>query len=102
MVRWRRCVPDAECDRIFPHQFPAVLRVRLTSGEVLEERVSVNRGGPGNPLSSEELAAKFRLNATRLLTSEQADRVTELTYGLPAAPDLTALAEALRAAPASS
>jgi len=94
------CVPDAECDRIFPHQFPAVLRVRLTSGEVLEERVSVNRGGPGNPLSSEELATKFRLNATRLLTEEQADRVTELTYGLPSAPDLTALAETLREAAA--
>jgi 2-methylcitrate dehydratase PrpD len=95
------CVPDAECDRIFPHQFPAVLRVRLTTGEMLVERVNVNRGGPGNPLSSEELATKFRLNATRLLTPEQADRVTELTYGLPSAPDLSSLAEALRAAPAA-
>ncbi|MDX6744086.1 MmgE/PrpD family protein [Actinocorallia sp. A-T 12471] len=94
------CAPDARCDEIFPHQFPAVLRVTLTSGEVLEERVDVNRGGPGDPLTADELALKFRLNATRLLTDVEADEVTARTYGLPDAPDLTAFTRALRA-PAS-
>ncbi|MFC5753918.1 MmgE/PrpD family protein [Actinomadura rugatobispora] len=90
-----RCVPDARCDEIFPHQFPAVLRVRLRDGQQLEERVEVNRGGPGNPLSADELATKFRLNASRRVPSERADRITELTYGLPRLPDLTPLGEAL-------
>ena len=58
-----RCVADARADEIFPHQFPAVLRIRTASGEQFEERVDANRGGPANPLSSEELATKFRLNA---------------------------------------
>jgi hypothetical protein len=31
----------------------------------LETRVEVNRGGPGNPLSDEELARKFHDNAVR-------------------------------------
>ncbi len=33
--RWprrSRCVADARCDEIFPHQFPAVLRVRMRDG----------------------------------------------------------------------
>ena len=54
-----RCFADEECDRIFPNQFPAVLRVRLKHGEVRESRVSHNRGGPENPLSDEELEVKF-------------------------------------------
>ena len=60
-------VANAECDAIFPNQFPAVLRVRTQVGETLEEKVLANRGGPDNPLSAEELQIKFRANAGRRL-----------------------------------
>jgi 2-methylcitrate dehydratase PrpD len=70
-----RCVPDEECDRIFPNQFPAVLRIRLRSGEVREARVSHNRGGPQNPLSDEELELKFRANAERTFPPGQVDEL---------------------------
>jgi 2-methylcitrate dehydratase PrpD len=70
-----RCISDEECDRIFPNQFPAVLRVRLKSGEVREARVSHNRGGPENPLSDEELEAKFRTNAGRVLSEQEVDEL---------------------------
>jgi 2-methylcitrate dehydratase PrpD len=70
-----RCVADAECDRIFPNQFPAVLRVRLKNGEVREARVSHNRGGPENPLSDEELEVKFYENAERALPEEQVEKL---------------------------
>ncbi|QRP47731.1 MmgE/PrpD family protein [Amycolatopsis sp. FDAARGOS 1241] len=91
------CVPDARCDEIFPHQFPAVLRARLRDGSEVEERVDVNRGGPDNPLAAEELATKFRLNATRVVTSATADRITELTYGLANLADLSELTGLLHA-----
>ncbi|MFI5612700.1 MmgE/PrpD family protein [Amycolatopsis sp. NPDC051903] len=91
------CVPDARCDEIFPHQFPAVLRARLRDGSELEERVDVNRGGPDNPLSAEELATKFRLNATRVVTEQVADRITGLTYGLANLADLSELTGLLHA-----
>jgi 2-methylcitrate dehydratase PrpD len=68
-----RCSADEECDRIFPNQFPAVLRVRLRSGETREARVTHNRGGPENPLSDEELETKFHTNATRVLSREGAE-----------------------------
>ncbi len=60
-------VANAECDAIFPNQFPAVLRVQTKSGATLEEKVLANRGGPGNPLKAEELQIKFSANAGRRL-----------------------------------
>ena len=70
-----RCSADEECDRIFPNQFPAVLRVHLKNGETREARVSHNRGGPENPLSDEELETKFHANATRVLSSEDSEEL---------------------------
>jgi 2-methylcitrate dehydratase PrpD len=91
-----RCVPDARCDEIFPHQFPAVLRITTTDGVTHEARVDVNRGGPDNPLSSEELAEKFRLNARRVLDDAAARAVAEAALDLPAATDVTALMAKVR------
>jgi 2-methylcitrate dehydratase PrpD len=91
-----RCVPDARCDEIFPHQFPAVLRVTTRDGTRHEVRVDANRGGPQNPLSSQELATKLRLNASRVLDDEAAARVAEAGLALPGAPDLTELMAGVR------
>ena len=89
-----RCVEDGRCSASFPHAFPAVLRVTTRTGEELEARVEVNRGGPGNPLSDEELARKFHDNAVRSLPEERAAEIAARTLALPDAQsveDLTAL-----------
>ncbi len=89
-----RCVEDERCSASFPHAFPAVLRVTTRTGEELEARVEVNRGGPGNPLSDEELARKFHDNAVRSLPEERAAELAARTLALPDAQsveDLTAL-----------
>ena len=76
------CVADEECDRIFPNQFPAVLRVRLKGGEEREARVPYNRGGPENPLSNEELETKFHTNAGRVLSVGQVEELEEALRSL--------------------
>ncbi|GAA0943186.1 MmgE/PrpD family protein [Pseudonocardia zijingensis] len=78
-----RCVPDARCDEIFPNQFPAVLRVRLDDGERHEVRVDANRGGPGNPLTAAEHAAKFALNAGQVLDAGTVTAVSDAVLALP-------------------
>ena len=65
-------VADPECDAIFPNQFPSIVRLETTTGDVFEERVLENRGGPGRPLSREELMVKFRNNAERTLSAADA------------------------------
>jgi 2-methylcitrate dehydratase PrpD len=69
---------EPECDRIFPNQFPAVMRVHTRGGAVHEHKVLANRGGPGNPLSTEELLLKFRGNAERAMEASRAELLAEL------------------------
>jgi 2-methylcitrate dehydratase PrpD len=78
-----RCVTDRRCDEIFPNQFPAVVTAFLRDGTQHEIRVDVNRGGPENPLSPEELALKFRTNAERRLDADAAEKVAAAAYALP-------------------
>lgn len=53
---------NAECDEVFPHQFPAVLTARLRDGRERVQAVMSNRGGPQRPLSDRELELKFTDN----------------------------------------
>jgi 2-methylcitrate dehydratase PrpD len=76
------CYADDEATEIFPHQFPGVLTVGLRDGSELTERISVNRGGPERPLSSDELATKFRLNAAQHLPEGQVEELEAALWGL--------------------
>jgi 2-methylcitrate dehydratase PrpD len=62
-------VADARCESIYPMQFPAVVRVWLRDGQELVEDVLVNRGGPQDPLTHEQLMAKFDENAASALAA---------------------------------
>ncbi len=76
------CVADDEATAVFPHQFPAVLTLRLKDGSEVSERITHNRGGPDRPLSSEELAAKFRLNAGQRFSVERVDAIESAIWSL--------------------
>lgn len=77
---------SAECDAIYPHQFPAILEVVTTDGRTLTERVLVNRGGPDRPLSPAELRAKFADNTSSLLGPRTTSRVIDAVVGLADVP----------------
>jgi 2-methylcitrate dehydratase PrpD len=68
-----RVEADPECDAIYPYQFPAVVRGRTRDGSSFEERVLVNRGGPDDPLSPDDLAHKFRTNVRARWDADQAE-----------------------------
>lgn len=91
-----RCSADERSGKIYPHQFPAVLRVNTRDGEWHEARVEFNRGGPGNPLSDEELAEKFRLNVGDRRPEEDADRVAAFALDLADASSVAELMAAVR------
>ncbi len=75
-------VPDERCEAIFPTQFPAILEVLTVSGETLVEEALVNRGGPKNPLSDDELAVKFRDNVAGLLDDQQREALIAATSSI--------------------
>jgi 2-methylcitrate dehydratase PrpD len=47
----------------YPAAFPGGVRITLRDGRVLEAELPHQRGGPENPLSADEVCAKFRENA---------------------------------------
>ncbi len=89
-------VADPRCDAIFPHQFPAIVTLRTTSGEELVEEVLANRGGPGRPLSDDELAKKFTDNVAGRLSDAGATAVRSDVLDLSDASDIAAVLEPLR------
>jgi 2-methylcitrate dehydratase PrpD len=70
-------VGNSRCDAVYPNQFPAVVRVTSSSGQVREVAVMENLGGPQRPLSVEHLAKKFQDNTAQLLSESAARAVTE-------------------------
>ncbi|MGH7279441.1 MAG: MmgE/PrpD family protein, partial [Candidatus Rokuibacteriota bacterium] len=85
---------DATID--YPRQFVGDVAITLAGGRVVHEHQDRPRGGPDAPLTREELEAKFRGNAARALSGEQAGRiirsVTRLATGEPIAGLVAALA----------
>ncbi|MCD9198596.1 MmgE/PrpD family protein [Aeromicrobium wangtongii] len=79
------------CDEIYPFQFPAVVTVTTTSGEVLVEEVLANRGGPARPLTDDELATKFRDNVAGRVGDDVAAQVSDDVLALHLAPDLASV-----------
>lgn len=87
-----RVVANDECSRIFPNQFPAILRITTKDGRVHQARVMANRGGPDHLLSPDELLTKFRVNAGRVMPPAEAEALGAAVLALTGRdlPDLLA------------
>ena len=88
--------------RVTPEADPALgvgaarLTVRLAGGEVLEESVAAARGTAENPLTREELEAKFRRLAAVVLPEDRFARLAERLRRLGDLPDVAELAALAR------
>lgn len=83
--------PDAACDAIFPHQFPARVTVTLADGATRSVFVEANRGGPQRPLSADELLEKFLGNAAAALDAPAARTLGERCLALDTEASLDAV-----------
>jgi 2-methylcitrate dehydratase PrpD len=69
----------------FPRTFPGWVEATLADGSTRIERLDVNRGHPDNPLTLEQVAAKFRDNGAEVLGDAGVERVVSLVSALPQA-----------------
>ena len=72
-----------------------VVKIRRRDGAILEKRVDYPRGAHQNPLSRDELHAKFRDCARPVLPREQSERALALLASLEDLPRLGDLVVAL-------
>jgi 2-methylcitrate dehydratase PrpD len=75
-----------------PERFKAVVRVVMTDGRVYEAVEEHNRGSPENPMSRDDILAKFDENAATMLTSAQRRSIVAAVERLDEAGDAGVLA----------
>ena len=80
----------------YPRTFPGWVKVRLADGRVLEAREESQRGGADRPIAPDEVIAKFRDNAARLLTPPRVAALEDAVLGMERAQDLGPLAALCR------
>jgi 2-methylcitrate dehydratase PrpD len=74
----------------YPQAFPGGIRVTLASGETLESDFPHQQGGPENPLSPDEVRAKFRDNAGLALAGSAVAALEDAVLTLEQHDDLAA------------
>jgi 2-methylcitrate dehydratase PrpD len=83
-------------DSGFPSRYPARLRIETRSGRVHEESVMDVHGAPERPFAVEEVRAKFRRNASRMLRDDAVEEAMEAISTLDRAASPAHLGRALR------
>jgi 2-methylcitrate dehydratase PrpD len=71
------------------------VELRLKSGEVLDESVSLSHGRPEDPLTEEEVLGKFHECSAALVSEKQRDRIIDLCRRLDSLDHVGQLAEAV-------
>lgn len=95
VLRRTEVVPVAELDAQYPENFPARVTIRMKDGSSHQETVLKPKGDPGNPLTPEEIAGKYRDNASGVLDAARTEALLAAIRGLPQATSLDALSDLL-------
>ena len=66
----------------YPAAFPGGVRIRTRDGRTLEADFPYQQGGPENPMSADEVRAKFRENALLALSADAVDALEAAVLGL--------------------
>jgi 2-methylcitrate dehydratase PrpD len=68
-------VKDARLEETFPKEWPARVVIELENGERHESFVRYPKGDPENPLTWEEMTAKFRALAGAVVSQDRCDEI---------------------------
>jgi 2-methylcitrate dehydratase PrpD len=82
---------DPALTAVVPGKRPAIVELEIRSGRRLQQRVDYRKGDPENPLTQEDLEAKFRLLASARLSEAQARASTRVVGELERMEDVTAI-----------
>ena len=68
---------DMRIEKNFPVEWPALVSVHMTNGARYEKYVRFPKGDPENPLTWQELTAKFQSLAARVLPTARCDQIVD-------------------------
>ncbi|HNQ24567.1 MAG TPA: MmgE/PrpD family protein [Phycisphaerae bacterium] len=84
-------VEDAELNRGYPKGIPNEVTITCTDGTTVTKRVDYPRGHAENPMTDDEVVAKFRRLAEGVIDGDTADRILEQAWNLERLADVTLL-----------
>ena len=83
-------IADPDIDALFPKIKRARVSITTLEGNTHTAQVDYAKGSPQNPLSDEELIAKFRANAEGIVSKKRQDEIIAATWGFDEINDLGA------------
>src|SRR2546428_3919894 len=87
---------DPEIEQIYPRAFPGRVTIRLRDGRTVEQYVPGPKGSPENPMTLDEVAAKFHLLVDPVLGQERAERLATLIAEMDTVENVQSLTAMLR------
>jgi len=85
-----KVVADPEIDALFPGVKRARVTITCKDGRSHTAQTDVAKGAPENPLSDEEIAAKFQANAQGVVSDDRLDEIVEATWNVDRTTDIAA------------
>jgi 2-methylcitrate dehydratase len=86
-----RIVEDSQLNKDYPKGIPNDVTITLTDGTKVSKRVDFPRGHAENPMTDDEVVAKFRTLAEGVVTNETADRILDQAWNLDNLANVTPL-----------
>ncbi len=83
-----KVVANREIDALFPGVKRAIGTLTTVDGRTFSETVDHAKGSPENPMSDEELVAKFHANASGVVSQERQDKIIHATWVLETIQDI--------------
>ena len=93
---------DPELEQHFPREWPAWASIELHDGRTVSTTVRYPKGDPHNPLSWDELLAKYQELGRSVLPEDRLDVLSQRVRDLESAPDVAPLWRLLRGATVSA
>lgn len=91
-----RVVPQPEFVGRYPKTMPTRITVKTEAGKTYMSQVDLPVGHPGNPMSDQDLEAKFRRLVSGRLDHSRVDRLIEWVWNLDGVKDIGTLMPLLR------
>ncbi len=84
---------DPDCNPGYPEGIPNHLIVKCTDGTTVDKRVDFPRGHAHNPMTDDEVVAKFKRLADGVLANGEADRILNICWDLDKLDDLSVVTD---------
>jgi 2-methylcitrate dehydratase PrpD len=69
-------------EKNYPREWPSIVEIHMANGKHFQKRVRFPKGDLENPLTWQELSAKFHALARRVLAKSQCDQIVKSVKGM--------------------